>query len=1229
MPSQGRSIQATVELNIKPFTTQIGNLQKELDKLSKGLTFDNTSIARMEESFILLQDIMKGATLQAKEINKAFANINGVKKLIANLESAKTYLAELRAEADGVGSSISRTANAQGKLTIGIKEQLNLMAERNANDEREIAYLDEQLALQKEINALTQQGTAESISQAEALIKQLDADTEIFTVLKEEIALEKEKLGLIEEENAMLNEQGALRQKNATTGATGKNKLDQFGYLPSRITSMALTMWGFNEIMDIYGKSSSYINAKGSMQYFGQALQKDQRYLDQTGQSSQQVAESLKGVNAQLGELQKTYRKIDMTVVGANAEETAYKYGLQADKIGDLSEVMAIYGSEFVKQGRSQEDSILAMNDALDGELRRLKEVNVGKEELEAHGWTGDQASMIDALKEIADERGYTLTAQNITNLSDAIEVLELRISHDLVGAFESLEPILLEVAKNFDNLISMAEWLSRKIGDLSSQFGYWINDTFGTNTTNKISFWGTKVLGGIITGLIGLYVIKKVASIFTSGWGKILDIFGKTKSIDKASESLGKLGNATNTGGTVGTGGSWKDGIKNWGKNLAKNLGKMAEAFIYVAVAIAMAWALLKEAMYLIADIGKQWEEQKAEFNQGIEFIKEYGIWILGISGVMALALSYFSTPNITKDDYINMAKTGFKVAEGLAIAMGLIAEAILLLIAPMVAIELLGYMYGELNQGAISNGMKVINMYADALHYIANDGSVQAFILGLGVASVILGFTLDTVAIPLVLGIATALTLVAEAIVMLIAPLVAIEMLGEMANELNQDAINKGSEMIKLVSDCLIALEPSIRNLLLVDMEVFGVNLVDMANKWVTGKTGLDSLVNDIIPNLISFVKDFNNLDFTDADSVNAENVQAVTQIANDIPPLFNAVQNLNNAMGTTNLLGNIWGAVGGGLSGKIGMGLKSKLDQMYNDIVDIMDFASKVGNLSTTGTNNASAIGQTANLITQLKAKLDLLASTISTASVNIHNASKQMGTAIKTGFNDGASGFEQAVVSVIAKGISEVQQRYQTWHSGGETSAQKLADGFDKLGGKLKSSVSEEMGYALSEIDNYKDDFYNKGAMLGQSLIDGFKSKKGLDQNSPAKITKSIREELGYSMEALNVGRQMMYRGGQALGSALATGYADSNTNLRTNVDVLAQKGVSNEQLQATARKVQANNNKQGQTQQSLTPIIHIDMSNSMVIGIQDLDARIKESVERVIISINSPNGAIGY
>ena len=1170
----------------------IDYLHMEEQQMEANASIQRDIIARLEREEQKRQEIMQ------KTLNMA-------KRELSYLE--QQHQAELK-----IYDDIVRRYEAQGRFVTGIQEELGLLAERNATEEQELIHLDNQLMLQKSINTLVNQGGAENIKSAEALLKQLDTDTNIYHILEKEIMAEKEKLALLEEQDAVLKKQTADREKQLVSSQKG-NKLDKMGYLPSRIGSMALTMWGFNEIMDIYEKSSSNLNARGSQKYFSEALQTDQRYLNQTKQSSVQVRTEMSKLGDQLDALQKKYQKIDMTVVGANAEETAYKYGLQADKIGDLSEVMAIYGSEFVKQGRSQEDSILALNDALDGELRRLKEVNVGKEELEAHGWTGDQASMIDALKEIADERGYTLTAQNITNLNDAIETLELKISRDLVDAFEYIQPILIEVAKDFVIILEALEGLVGYLNEIWKKVSTRLDIMFGVQNMQKFGDISTKVIGGLITGLIGLYIIKKVASAFKSGWNTILDVLGKTKPIDKASDSLGKLGGSTNTGGTSAPkeGGGFKDGIKG----LAKNLGKMAKVFVEVAVAIAMAWALIEEAIILISAIGYTYDSLKPQFDSGIEFIKEFGLWFALLGG--ALLVFSYALGKVPESAMQTVTKGATKLAYGMAIAIGLVTEAIGLLIAPMLAIALLGGTASLLGTN-LDKGLEVISWIGNALHQI--DLPVALFIGGFLAVSLLLGLV-QPLTLALAVGIASALLLVTEAIVMLIPPLGAIALLGGTASMLGQDKIQQGADALKIVGQALKTIAEAVPYLLVVDIGVLGQELMDWGSKLITGKDGLTYLSEEIIPNLSTFVESFNNATIN---PINETTVANLSQVASQLPTIKSAIDTIRTSVGNGGTGGiNVFGfQIGGDTSS-----LKPKLDALYQDIKDVIDFANKFGE-DGGSLDSVSAVTQMASAISQLQLKLSAMVTTITTASVKVKSASKQMGSAIKVGFKEGSSGFESSVINVVASGIDEVKSRYNTWKSGGTASANKLAEGFSKLGGKLKSSISTEMGYALDELDNYKDDFYNKGAMLGQSLVDGFKSKKALDQNSPAKITKSIREELGYSMEALNTGKQMMYQGGVALGQALTNGY-NSYGNLRTDVGVLAQKGVSNEQLQANAKSVQGKGKGNQKTPQLTQTNINIDMSNSTVIGVQDLDNKIRQAVEKAIVSINSPNGAIGY
>ena len=1149
-------------------------------------------------------------------VTKSFSSLvrlsGELEKQVITTQRRATALSRVGKEIIRNGSEIKKNLTYEEEMVATEKLFQNGLGEELASRIR----INEQIKISNELVMASKNAESQMLTflnEEKGILSNLTGQREkSLAFIKEELTLEKEKASLIGEETALLNEQNAVKQKGAVTGANGgKNKLDKMSYLPSRIGSMALTMWGFNELMDIYNNTYSHINAEGQRDYFADRIGMDTKALNR-----------FKG---EIASMQKQYQKLDMTVVGANALETASKYGVASKDLGNLTKVMAIYGSEFVKQGRTQEDSILAINDALDGELRRLKEVGIGAEELEATGlWSGDESDktgMILALLQIADERGYTKTAQEITNLSDAIQVLEVRLAIDLAQAFHIIEPVLKETATVFIGLLTIAEQLAKVIGDLGKAFGSWLDSTFGKGTSTKFFDGITKGLGYLLAFLIMYKVADKIReavsgfSLLGKGWGKLQDKLGKTKGMDKATKSMGKMGQTT--GGTVSNT-SAKDGLKNWGRNLAKNLGKMAEIFIEVAVAIAMAWALLKESMILIGDLGKDWEAHKSEIDSGMDFIKTYGIWILGVSAIMIYFLNGMGATPTTTAEMRNIARGGLKFAEGLAIAMGLITEAIVMLIPPMLAIALLGGTASFLGTN-LDKGLEVIGWIGNALHKI--DLPVALFIGGFLAISLLLG-SVQPLTLALAVGIASALLLVTEAIVMLIPTLGAIALLGGTASMLGEDKIQQGAETIKRIGNVLQVLAQAIPYLLVVDLSIFGVQLVEWGNRLLSGgKDGLTTLVQDILPTIQTFISDFNDLDFSE--TLDTAKVQAVTTMANQIPPMFRAVQNLTNVLGGGGVSVSLFGGL---IEVKSDSGLGDKLTAFYEDIKAVMDFANKLGGLGTGGNANTTAIQQTANAITQLKTKLDLFITTISSASVRVQSASTRLGNALPNGFKTGSASFGSAVVRVLAKGVREIQSRYNTFNNGGKTLGQKMIDGFKNHKPSLKTVTSKEIDYALDELDDSKDDFYNKGKALGKELTRGYQD--GADIHSPGLIARTTARELRYTMDALDTGKKMMYQGGVALGQALTNGY-NSYGNIRTDVGVLASKGVSNEQLQANVKNTKLNGNIKGHNPQLTQTNINIDMSNSTVIGVQDLDNKIRQAVEKAIISINSPNGAIGY
>ena len=1161
---------------------------------------------QMEANASIQKDIVLRLEREEQKRQEIMQNtLNMAKRELSYLE--QQHQAEVKLYDD-----IIRRYEAQGKLATTVTEQLGLLAERNATEKEEIAFLEDQLIIQKSIVTLLEEGTSASVKYAETLMKRLDTDTEVYAIIEAQLVAEKERLAILEEQDAVLKKQTADREKQLATSRQG-NQLDNMAYLPRRIMSMALTMWGFNEIMDIYETTSANLNARGSMQYFGNQLQTDNRYLTQTNQTLGQVRRNLDGFGTDLDRLQKKYQKIDMTVIGANAEETAYKYGVQSDKLGDLAEAYAIYGSEFVKQGRTQEDSVLAINDALDGEVRRLKEVNIKMEDLEEHGYDGTTSTLIDALNEIAKERGYDVTAQNITNLSDAITVLELKISQDLASAFEKIEPLLREVAKDFVTILETFEWAFGGINKLWNDFTLWADIEFGVRNMQKFGKSFLNFLGWFVTFAITLGIVYKVVKGIKSVLGGIGSVLGKSGDIAKTTGDVAK------TTGTIGESGGFKDNfMKEWAK-VGKDVGKMARIFVDVAVAMVGAFVLIEMGILMISGIGYTYESLKPQFESGIEFIKEFGLWFALLGGAM-LVFSY-AVSKIPESAITGITKGATKLAYGMAIAMGLVAEAIGLLIAPMLAIALLGGTANFLGNN-LDKGIEVITWIGNALHQI--DLPIAIFIGGFLAISLLLGLV-EPLTLALAIGIVSSLALVTEVIGLLIFPLSAIALLGGTASMLGEENINKGAETISLIGRVLQVLSGAIVNLLIVDIGVFGVQLVDWANRFLSGgKDGLTVLTDEILPSLQDFVTKFNTLDFSTP--IDSAKVQAVSQMAEQIPPLFQAISKINNALGTNDAVGNVFGAIGGAISGTLGMGLKGKLDQLYNDVKDVMDFANKLGNISTNATGNASGVTAIANAVAQLQAKLRLMVTTINTASTQVRASARNLGSALTQGFKDGSASFSSTVVSVLAKGISEIQARYNTFNNGGRTLGNKMVTGFQNHKPTLKSIVAKEMQYALQELDSKKDEFYNKGKMLGTQLTNGFQD--GMEFHSPALISRTIAKEMEYSMLALDRGKQLMYQGGVALGQALTNGYQNYG-NIRTDIGVLASKGISSEQLQANAKNVQGNSKGNKQVPQIFAPTVNIDMSNSTIIGVQDLDARIRQSVDKAMIEYNSPNGAIGY
>ena len=233
------------------------------------------------------------------------------------------------------------------------------------------------------------------------------------------------------------------RDQTGEAFSSVEGKANQMKSVVSNAVGMAAGMIGYDLVNGMVEAGRSAINSAQQLDYFGGRLN-----------MSAQETDKFRG---QIDDLQREFRKVDMTAVGATAEEIAVKMDLPKEKVGDLTKMTAVLSSTFVKEGRSQEDAVLAVGDALDGQFKRLQEIGITQDKLKENGWNGnieDQASLIDALNKSMSEMGYEQTAKDITNLDEAWNALTITGGKLLADIVLPLAPAVIGIADAIMNTL-------------------------------------------------------------------------------------------------------------------------------------------------------------------------------------------------------------------------------------------------------------------------------------------------------------------------------------------------------------------------------------------------------------------------------------------------------------------------------------------------------------------------------------------------------------------------------------------------------------------------------------------------------------------------------------------------------------------------------------------------------------------------------------------------------
>lgn len=359
--------------------------------------------------------------------------------------------------------------------------------------------------------------------------------------------------------------------------------------------SMTVGMIGFDLVNSMVQGARESINAAASFERFGQRLGMTEGELQQ--------------FHGAVDKMQDSFRKVDMNAVGAAALEMGVKLKLPKDSMDELTKTTAVMSSAFVKEGRTQEDAILAVSDAMDGQFRRLQELGISQDMLMKNEWDGDinnKTGLLQAMNKTLDDMGFTQTAQEIVTLDDAWAALTVTGSKLIQSALVPITPIIIAV-------VEMITWM---VGALQSAWSS-MPDWAQTAATVAIFAGAILLVMGYISSLGGVLAIlgSALAPLIPIILGISAPMIAIVAIIAAIAFAVYEVGIAF---------GWWKD-VGTMLEAIKKNIGRLWDAFINrpdvkaTIKAIQDAWSDLNESLKPVVDWLKGiWDEIFPESAKG-----------------------------------------------------------------------------------------------------------------------------------------------------------------------------------------------------------------------------------------------------------------------------------------------------------------------------------------------------------------------------------------------------------------------------------------------------------------------------------------------------------------------------------------------------------------------------------------------------------------------------------
>jgi len=179
---------------------------------------------------------------------------------------------------------------------------------------------------------------------------------------------------------------------------------------------------------------------------------------------------------------------------------------LPKTSLTELTETTAIFTDAMQRNGRSAEDSMLAMSDAMDGQFTRLKEIGIGQKDLMKNGWDGDinnKTSLLDAMNKSLKEQHYDDLAKSVDTLDDAWQVLSITMSNLLEKILVPLTPVIVGVVEGFTNAMDAVKPFVDTLLNSAGALPEWLQDAgWATALGLGLYYVGTVIMSTVVPAL-------------------------------------------------------------------------------------------------------------------------------------------------------------------------------------------------------------------------------------------------------------------------------------------------------------------------------------------------------------------------------------------------------------------------------------------------------------------------------------------------------------------------------------------------------------------------------------------------------------------------------------------------------------------------------------------------------------------------------------------------------